>query len=109
MLALRANMKLAAKTLFLILLLSSSHLMAKTAKLDVSTEPPLHKNLFMLKTHKRFIGGQVEIYNAKGELITSQSLQKRKMVIDFDPVKLGAYTIKVVQGDASKEYKYIKK
>ena len=109
MLALRVNMKLVAKTLLIIFLLSSSHLMAKTASKDVVTEPPLHKNLFMLKTHKRFVGGQVEIYNSKGEMITSQSLHKRKMVIDFDPVLLGAYTIKVVQGDAKKEYKYIKK
>ena len=51
----------------------------------------------------------MEIYNASGELITTQSLQKRKMVIDFGDAMLGLYTIKVVKGDSKQEFKYLKK
>jgi hypothetical protein len=72
-------------------------------------DPPAHKNLFTLKTEKDLIGAQVKVYNFDGELITSQSMQKRKMIIDFADVLDGTYTIKVTKGEASKEYKYVKK
>ena len=67
------------------------------------------KNLFMLKADKELVGANVEIYNASGELITMQSLQKRKMVIDFGDAGLGLYTIKIVKREAKQEYKYLKK
>ena len=91
------------------LIISSGFLATAGDAIDTVIEPPKSKNLFTLKTEKGLVGGQVEIYNSKGELITSQSLQKRKMVIDFDDAHFGAYTIKIVKGQAEREFRYIKK
>ena len=74
-----------------------------------SIEPPKYKNLFTLKTDKQFVGAQVAIYNSQGELITSQSLQKRKMIIDFGEARTGTYTIKIEKGQQHQEFTYIKK
>ena len=90
-------MKIHSK-IFLFLLIASATVATAAARANV-IDPPAHKNLFTLKTEKEFIGAQVEVYNFNGELITSQSLQKRKMVIDFADVLDGTYTIKVVKGE----------
>ena len=58
---------------------------------------------------RKLVGAQVEIYNSSGELITSNSLQKRKMIIDFGEAVFGTYTIRLVKGAESKEFKYVKK
>jgi hypothetical protein len=99
--------KLTTSLLVSFLILSSS--LCTTAEAIDVMEPPKLKNLFTLKAEKQFVGAQVEIYNASGELITSQSLQKRKMVIDFGDAMLGMYTIKVVKGESQQEFKYFKK
>lgn len=93
---------------FLSLLLTVCSFAASADSINVS-EPPKNKNLFTLKTDKDLLGAQVEIYNSKGDLITAQSLQKRKMVIDFDEAHFGTYTIKVVKGDEEREFLYVKK
>lgn len=68
-----------------------------------------NKSLFVLKTQKKFIGAKVEIYKPNGELITSQSLEKRKVIIDFGDVRYGTYTIRVTKGAQTKEFQYVKK
>lgn len=93
---------------FLSLLLTVCSFVASADAIN-GTEPPKNKNLFTLKADKDLLGAQVEIYNAKGDLITAQSLQKRKMVIDFDEAHFGTYTIRVVKGDEAKEFRYVKK
>lgn len=67
------------------------------------------KDLFVFKTDKKLVGATVEIYTSEGELVTSQQLNKRKMVIDFGPVSKDTYTIRVVKGDETKEFHYEKK
>jgi hypothetical protein len=94
---------------FLSLMLTILCSLAASADIIDVIEPPKNKNLFTLKADKDLLGAQVEIYNAKGDLITAQSLQKRKMVIDFDEAHLGTYTIKVVKGNEEREYSYVKK
>lgn len=68
-----------------------------------------NNSLFVFKTDKKFIGARVEIYTSSGALLTSQSLHRRKMIIDFATAMKDTYTIRVVKGDAHKEYRYIKK
>ena len=101
-------MKKLTTSLFVSFLILSSGLYATAEAID-GAAPPRQKNLFMLKADKELVGANVEIYNASGELITMQSLQKRKMVIDFGDAGLGLYTIKIVKGEAKQEYKYLKK
>ncbi len=102
-------MKTITKLMLLSLLFISSGIYASTAEAVDSIKPSKHKNLFVFKTEKQFVGARVEVYNSKGELVTSQSLQKRKMVIDFGDVKFDTYTIRIVKGQAQQEFKYIKK
>lgn len=100
-------MKKLATSLFVsFLILSSLHVAAEAVEV---IEPPKNKNLFTLKAEKQFVGAQVEIYNASGDLITAQSLKNRKMVIDFGDATFGVYTIKIVKGDSKQEFKYLKK
>ena len=67
------------------------------------------KDLFVFKTDKKLVGATVEIYTSEGALVTSQQLNKRKMVIDFGPVSKDTYTIRVVKGHETKEFHYVKK
>ena len=103
-----ATMKKPSTFLFAALFSLSSLAVSASDAIDV-LEPPRTKNLFTLKTEKEFVGAQVEVYNSRGELITSQSLQKRKMIIDFGDALFGHYTIRIKKGDATQEFKYIKK
>jgi cytochrome oxidase Cu insertion factor (SCO1/SenC/PrrC family) len=100
-------MKTITIQLTLVALLLSSAFVSSAEAIDPG--PTKYKNLFTLKTDKEFIGAQVEVYNSTGQLITSNSLQKRKMVIDFGDAHLGTYTIRIVKGDELQEFKYVKK
>jgi hypothetical protein len=84
---------------------------AKAAKPGESIIISQSKNnsLFVFKAEKKFLGAMVEVYTSSGALLTSQNLQKRKMIIDFASASKDTYTIRVVKGSAHKEYKYIKK
>ena len=68
-----------------------------------------YKNIFVFKTDKKFLGAKVEIISAEGNLITSQQVERRKVVIDFDAVKYGTYTIRVSKGKESKTFLFVKK
>lgn len=68
-----------------------------------------HRNLFMFKADRKFLGASVEVYYTNGDLVTSQKLEKRKMVIDFCDVKFGEYTIRLKKGNEIQEYYYVKK
>jgi hypothetical protein len=70
---------------------------------------PKYKNLFVFKTEKKLVGAKVEVLSENGQVVTSQVLQKRKMIIDFCDVRYGTYTIRVTKGENVKEYQYIKK
>jgi hypothetical protein len=47
-------------------------------------------------------GSVVKVYHSNGELVTSQRLRKRRMVIDFCDVPAGRYTI-VVENEKKRE------
>jgi hypothetical protein len=66
-------------------------------------------NVFILKADKRFMGAKVEIYSATGHLITAQTVDKKKMVIDFGDVRKGIYTIRLIKGDDRQEYTFEKR
>lgn len=68
-----------------------------------------YKNLIMLKMDKRFLGAKVEIIYSNGEVVSSQTLINKKMIIDFASVKQGEYIIRLSKGEDVKEFKYEKK
>jgi hypothetical protein len=97
------------KIFTLIFSLSFSSVIASTPKDAVKGEVSgKYKNLFVFKADKKFLGAKIEILSTSGELITSQSLLKRKMVIDFGGVKFGTYIIRVSKGNDVQEFQYIK-
>lgn len=95
---------------FLVVLVVLSALIAKVALgKEVTSVASKHKNLFVLKADKEFMGATVEVFYSNGDLVSSQKLENRKMIIDFCDTKSGAYTICVVKGDKKQEFNYEKK
>ncbi len=68
-----------------------------------------HRNLFVFRTEKKLVGAKIDIFYSNGDLLTSQKLDKKKMIIDFRDAKFGTYTISVTKGNRTKLYQYIKK
>ena len=76
---------------------------------SVSVVSSKYKNLFIFKAKKKFVGATVEIYSSNGEMVTSQHLQKRKMIINFCDVRYDTYIIRIAKGNNIQEFKYVKK
>lgn len=73
----------------------------------VSAVKSKHNSLFVLKTDKKFKGATVEILSSKGELVTSHTVEKRKLIIDFKYVQQGAYTIRLTKGTEVRQFNYL--
>lgn len=71
--------------------------------------PSRHKNLFVFRAEKSLVGGTVEVFYSNGDLVTSQKLEKRKLIIDFCDTKQGEYIIRITKGNKKQEYTYSKK
>lgn len=54
-------------------------------------------------------GTQVEVYTSNGKLLTTQTLYKKDVAIDFCDARLGVYTVRVTKGENTNEYHYVKK
>lgn len=102
-------MKTLIKVLVVVALFASSASFAKPLDEVSTTGHTKHKNLFKVKTNKKFVGATVEVFMTNGSLLTSQNLQKRKMIIDFGDSKGGTYTIRLTKGNETKEFHFIKK
>ena len=63
----------------------------------------------ILKMERKDIGAFVEIFYSNGDRILSQQLEKRKVVIDFEHVRAGEYTIRIKKGNDIQDYMYVKK
>lgn len=73
----------------------------------VSAVKSKHNGLFVLKTDRKFIGATVEIVSSKGDVITSHTMEKRKLIIDFKHVEQGSYTIRLTKGAETREFNYL--
>ena len=100
------------------LILASALLLAVTLSFAAEEKPSgesveaassKYKNLFVFKTKKKFVGATVEIYSSNGSMITSQHLQKRKMIINFSDARFDTYTIRIAKGNNTQEFHYVKK
>ncbi len=68
-----------------------------------------YKNLFVVTTKRAMRGAEVRVFYSNGDLVTSQRLRKRKMIIDFCDAKSGEYTIVVEKGKSKEEFHYVRK
>ncbi len=104
-------MKTIMKVLLVTMLMTGAAAFAQASPSDatlnvISTK---YKNLFVFKIDKKYVGATVEVYYSNGDLVATQKLEKRKMIIDFCDTKFGEYTIRVVKGDKKQEFYYVKK
>lgn len=84
--------------------------MAATAKeRDKDPKSEKEKNIFVFKADRKFVGGRIEILRENGAVLSEQILHKRKMIIDFEDVKAGEYTIRVIKGERVQEFTFEKK
>jgi len=102
-------MKTLIKVIVVVGLFASSTTWAKPFDEGTTATHTRHKNLFKVKTDKKFVGATVEVFMSNGSLLTSQNMSKRKMIIDFGDSKGGTYTIRLTKGNDTKEFHFIKK
>lgn len=78
---------------------------------EVATEvvPSKHKNLFVMKLDRDMLGAKVEVFYSNGDLVSQQTISRRKVIIDFCDVKFGSYRIVVSKNEDKQEYFYLKK
>jgi hypothetical protein len=91
----------------LVILIMATPILARSK--DPKAESPRTKNLFTFKADRKFLGARVEVIYGNGEVLTSQTLSKRKMLIDFSDMKSGSYMIRVKKGTEVQEFTYEKK
>lgn len=91
----------------LVLLAGPVYALPKEASVDVVKTK--YKNLFVMKVDRAFKGAEVEVYYSNGDLVTSQKLKRRKVIIDFCDTRFGTYTIKVKNGTEVLDFHYVKK
>lgn len=96
------------KNILLATLLSLPILVAAGTQ-DAGDDDSKSNSVYVLKADKKFIGAKVEIFTAGGQLITAQTVDKKKMLIDFGDVKMGVYTIKLTNGDDTQSFTFEKK
>lgn len=95
--------------LVLIILVILGALATKTAfGKEVSLIKTKNKNLFVLRINNDYVGATVDVLSSNGDVVLSQKLQKKKVIVDFCNSKSGAYTIRIVKGDLRKEFQYEK-
>ena len=101
------------KTFFVatVLVLSGSAVIAGPSEgfLGISFSKEKDKNLFVVRADKHFEGAKVEIFATSGQLLTVQTVEKKKLYIDFGDAVLGTYTIKVTKDEKVQEFQFTKK
>lgn len=66
-------------------------------------------DIFYFKVDKDLIDATIEVYNEKGEKLISDSVKRRKTIIDFYNEEAGHFTIKIVKGNMEEQFDYVKK
>lgn len=64
------------------------------------------QEIFYFKICKTMIGGTAEVFDAAGNLVGTQKLDSRKMIIDFFEMAPGDYTIKVKKEGVEETFNY---
>jgi hypothetical protein len=81
---------------------------------DIKKESPVvvlatSHEIFYFKVLESMIGGEVNVFDAAGNQVAAQSVDKRKMIVDFFEMQPGDYTVKVVKGNIEQVFDYHRK
>jgi hypothetical protein len=63
-------------------------------------------NVVYFRVDKSFVGGVVEIYDVKKNLLEGDSLPDTHTMIYFDEMPAGHYIVRVTRGDEAVEFEY---
>jgi hypothetical protein len=66
-------------------------------------------DIFYFKIRKTMIGGTVEVYNPSGQLVASQNMDNKKLIIDFFDMAPGDYKIVVKKDNVQETFNYIRR
>jgi hypothetical protein len=65
-------------------------------------------DIFYFKVNKEMMGGLIEIFDDKDEIMASQSITQKKMLLDFIDAKPGTYNIRISNGHTVREFEFKK-
>lgn len=103
-------MKKSTPLLLIILMLTASFMVnANSVNEAVKRSTAREDHRYVLKIERKNVGASLEVVSSTGERIVLQKVRKRKVVIYFEHVRLGEYTIRIRKGNDLSEYRYIKK
>jgi hypothetical protein len=94
--------------LFLLIFVSSTSILNAGTTPNVEVVDANLKNLFTFKVDKSLVGATVELVFNNGDIVTTEKLIKKKMIIDFCDVKSGEYQVVIKKGEYHKKYGIIK-
>lgn len=95
------------KVLIALFFLTGLSGMAATPHEDVEVLS-VEREVFYFKVDKAWIGADLEVIRWDGELMGSQTLLKRRALIDFYFLDPGEYVIVLRKGDREKEFQYVR-
>ncbi|MEQ8425723.1 MAG: hypothetical protein RIA63_13490 [Cyclobacteriaceae bacterium] len=76
---------------------------------SISVVESVQDDLYILKIDKDLVGAKVIVTCSNGEEVSKLTIKRKRIVIDFDEVKFGKYTISIVKdGVTVEEFNYHK-
>jgi hypothetical protein len=95
----------------LVIALTNTAAFSKEKKSDDKSVKVLASDhdIFYFRIKSKLVGGVVEVYNANKDLLGFEELTEHEMLIDFDTLPPGKYSIKIKKFEQEvKEYSFIK-
>ncbi|MEQ8927596.1 MAG: hypothetical protein RLO81_17400 [Fulvivirga sp.] len=62
-----------------------------------------YKNILKFKVDKELVGATIILSYSNGDIVTTEVLERKRLVIDFYDVKSGDYTVEIKKGDYKKD------
>ncbi len=73
---------------------------------EISEVKSKYCNLFVFKAGKDYLGSTVEVFHSNGDLVSSETLENRRMIIDFCDISVGNYIIRITKGNEVREFQH---
>ena len=86
----------------------STNLYATVSEAD-SVVVEAQDDLYMLKVEKDLFGGQLVVTSSSGEVVSTMTIKRKRILINFEELKFGEYFVKIVKdGVEVEKYTYRK-
>lgn len=66
-------------------------------------------NVFAFTTDRAMRGAEVKVFYSNGDMLVSERMRRRRIVIDFAEVRRGTYTILLTKDGMTKKFQYEKR